>query len=117
MHFAKPGGSDQQFRQTCEACKKEVAIRHPESHGSYQGSRTSSADRGVAVSQAENSMMGATVGVMRAMSGYTWKDTENFQECMEKNGWYLQKSGKDDSFPVKLEGFWKNLVLEYPSSK
>lgn len=105
MHFVKPGGSEQQFRQACEVCKREVTVKHPESHGPYPGSDTASL------------MTGTSIEVIRAMSGFTWKDVENFQECMELRGWFFPKSGESSSFSVKLDGSWRNIVLEYPSSR
>jgi hypothetical protein len=117
MHFVELGGSgsEWQFKQACETCKVVVTAKHSESHGPYR--RDTPSGNGVAVDHAANSMTGAIIGGIRAMSGHTWKDKENFQECMKKYNWYYIKDKGAGSLSVKLKGSWKNIVLEYPSSK
>lgn len=115
-HFVKLEASQSDFREACKACKEQVRILHPASHGQYRRYNDISSPRGAAADGAVNSAMGAGVELARAVSGHTWKDAENFEECMQRRGWILMKRGGEGASSVRLSGSWQNMTLEYIQS-
>lgn len=115
MHFVRPGATQREFRRACEHSKQVVKDRHAASHRPRPVDPYTPGN-GLAQKYAVNAMANATFTVIRALSGYTWKDIENFQKSMESLGWTFQEgdSEAEDVFTVKLSGAWNDMVLEYP---
>lgn len=97
MRFVKPGASESDFREACEACKVNLSLLHPLSPPAPLPG-----------------LAGITVYTIHAASDITWEDRKNFQHCMESQGWI--RSSRRGSFCVKLTGSWKNVALGYPAS-